>query len=103
VAALVHKRVRWFVPIGCAKQGGPPVIAGRRFAYEPSFSPPDCSAWHLQRLANADRAPLVFFGDHQYPPLAYLDNGVAAGVDVDIGRALAAVLRKGSICCSPIS
>jgi len=42
------------------------------------------------------RAPLVFLGDKDYPPVAYLDGGVAKGMDVDLAKALAGVMHRES-------
>src|ERR1700744_1741212 len=38
--------------------------------------------------------PLLFLGDKDYPPLAYLENGVAKGMDVDLTKALAKPLQR---------
>jgi PAS domain S-box-containing protein len=39
--------------------------------------------------------PLLFLADKDYPPLSYIDDaGRAAGVDVDMAKALAPVLRR---------
>ena len=40
------------------------------------------------------RPPLVFMGDTDYPPLSYLDGGVAKGMDVDIAMALGRELGR---------
>lgn len=39
-------------------------------------------------------APLVLLGDKDYPPLAYLEEGVAKGMDVDLARALAGPMQR---------
>jgi PAS domain S-box-containing protein len=38
--------------------------------------------------------PLRLVGDKDYPPLTYLDSGIAKGLDVDIARAVAARLGR---------
>jgi len=38
--------------------------------------------------------PLVLLGDKDYPPLSYLENGVARGFDVDVARALSRTLGR---------
>ena len=38
--------------------------------------------------------PLVFVGDKDYPPIAYLDDGVAKGMDVDLAKALAEAMKR---------
>ncbi len=42
----------------------------------------------------AAEKPLVFFGDKDYPPIAFLENGVAKGMDVDLVTALARPLGR---------
>jgi|GEM_PF-1662763 len=44
--------------------------------------------------ATASPPPLLFLGDKDYPPVAYLDNGVARGMDVDLANALGAPLHR---------
>ena len=46
------------------------------------------------QAAAPDPRPLVFVGDRDYPPLSYLENGVAKGFDVDVARALARPLGR---------
>lgn len=41
-----------------------------------------------------DAAPLVLIGDIDYPPLSYMEDGSAKGVDVDVARALAPILGR---------
>ena len=38
--------------------------------------------------------PLVFLGDKDYPPIAYLHDGVAKGMDVDMAKALAGAMKR---------
>jgi len=42
----------------------------------------------------SDQSPLVLLGDKDYPPITYLEQGVAKGVDVDLARALAKPLGR---------
>ena len=42
----------------------------------------------------AEPPPLVFLGDKDYPPVAYLENGIAKGMDVDLAKALAAPMKR---------
>lgn len=44
--------------------------------------------------AAPEQKPLLFLGDKDYPPLAYLENGVAKGMDVDLTKALAGPLQR---------
>src|SRR6185369_15476978 len=44
-------------------------------------------------VRGADK-PLVFFGDQDYPPMAFLENGIAKGMDVDLVTALARPLGR---------
>ena len=46
------------------------------------------------RVLAAEQKPLVFLADDNYPPLSYLDDGVAKGIDVDVAQALSSVLRR---------
>jgi formate hydrogenlyase transcriptional activator len=39
-------------------------------------------------------SPLVLVGNRDYPPLSYLDNGVARGFDVDVAHAVAAAMGR---------
>src|SRR5262245_12297210 len=38
--------------------------------------------------------PLTFFGDKDYPPIAFLENGTAKGMDVDLATALAGPMNR---------
>jgi len=38
--------------------------------------------------------PLLFLGDKDYPPVAYLDNGIAKGMDVELATALSGPLHR---------
>ena len=49
----------------------------------------------LGAAPGAERPSLVFLGDKDYPPVAYLDNGVARGMDVDLAQALAVPMKRG--------
>ena len=40
------------------------------------------------------QTPIVLVGDQDYPPLSYLDRGVARGFDVDVARAMGRVLGR---------
>jgi formate hydrogenlyase transcriptional activator len=42
----------------------------------------------------AERSPLVFLGDKDYPPLSYLEDGVPRGFDVDVVKAIAGRLGR---------
>src|ERR1051325_6881708 len=42
----------------------------------------------------ADLPPLLFLGDKDYPPVAYLEDGMAKGMDVDLAKALATSMRR---------
>src|SRR5215212_3153411 len=44
--------------------------------------------------AGADLKPITFLGDKDYPPIAYLEDGVAKGMDVDLARALGQRLQR---------
>lgn len=44
--------------------------------------------------SGAERGPLLFLGDKDYPPVAYLEDGVAKGMDVELARALAGPLKR---------
>jgi PAS domain S-box-containing protein len=48
----------------------------------------------LQGAASTNEAPLVFLGDKGYPPVTYLEDGIAKGMDVDLAKALAAPLHQ---------
>jgi PAS domain S-box-containing protein len=51
----------------------------------------------LQCVPSAVRGaerPLLLLADHDYPPIAYLDNGEPKGMDVDLARALAAAMKR---------
>jgi len=39
-------------------------------------------------------APLVFLGDKDYPPVAYLEDNVAKGMDVDLAKALGETMNR---------
>ena len=39
-------------------------------------------------------ASLLFLGDKDYPPVAFLEDGVAKGMDVDLANALAGPLKR---------
>jgi len=43
---------------------------------------------------SATLPPLVLLADDDYPPMAYLEEGVARGMDVDFGHALAGRMRR---------
>jgi PAS domain S-box-containing protein len=43
----------------------------------------------LQGASASDERPLLLLGDKDYPPITYLDQGVAKGIDVDLAEALA--------------
>ncbi len=43
----------------------------------------------LHEALASEQKPLLFVGDKDYPPLVYLDEGVAKGVQVDLAKALA--------------
>jgi PAS domain S-box-containing protein len=45
-------------------------------------------------VLGAEQLPLVFLGDKDYPPVAYLEDGIAKGMDVDLAKALAAPIRR---------
>src|SRR6185503_11044258 len=47
-----------------------------------------------QGSAAATLPPLVLVGDRDYPPLSYLESGAAAGMDVDVARALSTRLGR---------
>ena len=55
----------------------PSILAGLFTAF-PSFS-----------AAQPAQPPLLLVGDRDYPPITFLEEGVARGVDVDIARAIA--------------
>ena len=42
----------------------------------------------------AEARPLVFIGDNDYAPVAFLDEGVARGMDVDLAKALGGPLNR---------
>src|SRR6185436_7365482 len=42
----------------------------------------------------AEQPPLVFLGDKDYPPVAYLEDGRAKGMDVDLAKPLAAPMKR---------
>jgi len=42
----------------------------------------------------AELPPLVFLGDKDYPPVAYLEDGIAKGMDVDLAKAIAAQMKR---------
>jgi PAS domain S-box-containing protein len=48
----------------------------------------------LHAASAAERAPLIFLGDKDYPPVAYLEEGVAKGMDVDLAKALATPMKR---------
>jgi len=48
----------------------------------------------LERASGAGEAPLVFLGDKDYPPVAYLEEGVPKGMDVDLAKALGEVMKR---------
>jgi PAS domain S-box-containing protein len=52
------------------------------------------SSFDLQAAPTVQKAPLIFLGDDDYPPMAFLENGVAKGMDVDFGRALAGRMNR---------
>jgi PAS domain S-box-containing protein len=43
----------------------------------------------ISKSSAAETRPLLFLGDRDYPPICYLDQGVAKGLDVDLASALA--------------
>jgi PAS domain S-box-containing protein len=45
-------------------------------------------------VLGAEPAPLVFLGDKDYPPVAYLEEGIAKGMDVDLAKALARPMKR---------
>lgn len=45
-------------------------------------------------LVSGAARPLLFLGDKDYPPVAYLDGGMARGMDVDLVKALATPLKR---------
>jgi len=47
-----------------------------------------------EKAAGAQQTPLVFLGDKDYPPVAYLEDGIAKGMDVDLAKALAAPMQR---------
>jgi two-component system cell cycle sensor histidine kinase/response regulator CckA len=44
--------------------------------------------------AQAQEKPLVFLGDRDYAPLSYLERGEPTGLDIDVVRAVAAVMGR---------
>src|SRR2546430_3258864 len=48
----------------------------------------------INLFAAPGQKPLLFLGDKDYPPLAYLENGVAKGMDVDLTKALAKPMQR---------
>jgi len=48
----------------------------------------------LRAASAAERTPLVFLGDKDYPPVAYLEEGVAKGMDVDLAKALVTPMKR---------
>src|SRR5688572_11810597 len=46
------------------------------------------------RAQTGDAAPLVLVGNRDYPPLSYLENGLARGFDVDVARAVATKIGR---------
>src|SRR5215468_9858707 len=53
-----------------------------------------CYSVGVQEMPAAEAPPMVFLGDQDYPPVAYLDGGVAKGMDVDLATAVAAALKR---------
>ena len=49
-----------------------------------------------EQAAGAEQTPLVFLGDKDYPPVAYLEDGIAKGMDVDLAKALARPMKRES-------
>jgi glutamine transport system permease protein len=45
-------------------------------------------------VTGAETKPLVFLGDKDYPPLAYLDNQKPTGMAVDVVKALAGPMKR---------
>lgn len=43
----------------------------------------------LRGASASDERPLLFLGDKDYPPITYVEQGAAKGVDVDLAKALA--------------
>jgi PAS domain S-box-containing protein len=48
----------------------------------------------VREARGAEGKPLVFLGDKDYPPVAYLEDGIPKGMDVDLAQALAAPLNR---------
>lgn len=40
------------------------------------------------------KSPIVFFGDHKYPPYEYLDDGKPAGANVELIKAIGEALGR---------
>jgi len=51
--------------------------------------------WGTLAQADPQPRPLILLGDRDYPPLNFLEDGVASGVTVDIVRALSREVRGG--------
>src|SRR5262245_14266616 len=49
----------------------------------------------LVPTATAQAPDLLFVGNHDYPPLSALINGVPTGMDVDMARAIGKVMGRG--------
>lgn len=51
-------------------------------------------SFELSSANGADLKPITFLGDKDYPPIAYLEDGLAKGMDVDLARALGQRLQR---------
>ena len=45
-------------------------------------------------VSGAEKQALLFLGDKDYPPVAYLEDGTAKGMVVDLAKALAAPMKR---------
>ncbi len=53
-----------------------------------------CGSLDPQKARGAEGRPLIFLGDKDYPPVAYLEEGNPKGMDVDLARALAGPMKQ---------